>query len=84
MLLDVCPENGFVFNGMSQFVTSQNFQNVTGKSRLAQPFWCFLHVYVTSNLLLSHMRDTIFVSEVCGKRNHHLKQHEITVNPTKH
>ena len=27
-------ENGFMFNGKSQFVTSQNVQNVTGKSQL--------------------------------------------------
>ena len=37
-LAKTVPENEFLFNGKSQFVTSQHFQNVTGKSQLSQPF----------------------------------------------
>ena len=41
-------ENGFMFNGKSQFVTSQHFQNVTGKSQLSQLFCvlfaCLSHI----------------------------------------
>ena len=40
-------KNGFMFNGKSQFVTSQNFQNVTGKSQLSQflvLFACLSHI----------------------------------------
>ena len=55
-------ENGFMFNGKSQFVTSQNFQYITRISRLSQLFWHFLPVYVTSAVFLSQMWDILFVS----------------------
>ena len=52
-----------MFNGKSWFVTSQNFQYVTGISKLSQLFWYFLPVYITSAELLSHMRGIIFVGD---------------------
>ena len=75
-------ENGFMFYGMSQFVTSQNFQNVTGKAQLSQVFWYFFHVYVTLTSLLLHYtrRNTCQYHRVNNKfhnftisekRNHH-------------
>ena len=75
-------ENGFLFYGMSQFVTSQNFQNVTGKAQLSQVFWYFFHVYVTSTSLLLHytrrntcqyrrVNDKFHNFTISEKRNHH-------------
>ena len=79
-----------MFNGKSQFVTSQNFQNVTGKSQLSQLFLvlfaCLSHInmafitYARHNIYLSVITMNSIILQFVKKRNHHLMQH----NPTKH
>ena len=80
-----------MFYGMSQFVTSQNFQNVTGKAQLSQVFWYFFHVYVTSTSLLLHyttrntcqyrrVNDKFHNFTISEKRNHYLMQHKIPIH----
>ena len=50
-----------MFNGKSQFVTSQNFQNVTGKSQLSQHFWC---MFKSHQLCFCHICEIQYLSVI--------------------
>ena len=65
-------ENGFMFNGKSQFVISQNLLNVTGKSQLSQFFGAFC-MFKSHQLCCCHICETQYLSVKFVKKGNNCK-----------